>query len=167
MSRAQCTWLDRIPLPPPHSSPSLLHPLNGSTPWNPQHGVQFGRLADQSPIRGFEPNDPVEVSSVEVMTMLSLSRRASIGSSYNSGEDIATPASSEVDERQSMGMLASPLFTQKREASATPSRIYQLKLRRCNRTKESRAEIQKVYRMSYSERERKDILRHSRSSGFS
>ena len=48
--------------------------------------------------------------------MLLPSRRASIGSTYNSGEDIATPASSEMDERQCMGMLASPLFTQKRDA---------------------------------------------------
>ena len=45
-----------------------------------------------------------------------------------------------------MGMLASPLFTQKREASATPSKNYQPKLRRCNRTKESRAEIHEVCR---------------------
>ena len=57
--------------------------------------------------------------------MLLPSRQASLGSTYNSREDIATtPASSEVDERQNVGMLASPPFTQKREASAAPSRIY-------------------------------------------
>ena len=85
--------------------------------------------------------------------MLLPSRKASIGSTYNSGEDIATYASSEAGERQSMGMLASPLFTQKREASATPSRIYQPKLRRCTRTKESRAEIQKGYRSLFPREE--------------
>ena len=51
--------------------------------------------------------------------MLLPSRGASIGSTCNS----TTPVSSEVDERQNMGMLASPLFTQKREASAATSRI--------------------------------------------
>ena len=50
MSHAQCIWLDRIPVPPPHSTPSLLYPLNASILRNPQHGVPFGRLAEQSPI---------------------------------------------------------------------------------------------------------------------
>ena len=55
--------------------------------------------------------------------MLVPSRRAGIGSTYNSGEDIATtPASSEVDERPNMGMLASPALTQERNAA--PFRIY-------------------------------------------
>ena len=43
-------------------------------------------------------------------------RRAGIGSTYNSGEDIATtPASSEVYERPNMGLLASPVVTQERD----------------------------------------------------
>ena len=42
-------------------------------------------------------------------------RRASIGSTYNSGEDTATtPASSEVCERPNLGLLASLLLTQTR-----------------------------------------------------
>ena len=49
MSHAQCTWVDRIPLPPPHSTPFLLYLLNGSVSCNPQYGVQFGRLAEQRP----------------------------------------------------------------------------------------------------------------------
>ena len=44
------------------------------------------------------------------------SRKASVGSSYNSGEDVATTrASSEVDERPNLGVLASPLLTQERD----------------------------------------------------
>ena len=87
-------------------------------------GGQFGRFAEQSPLTDYEPNDPVDVSSTEGTPMLLPSRRASIGSTKKSSEDIATTlASSEVDERQSMGMLASPLFTRKRAASAAPSRI--------------------------------------------
>ena len=118
MSHGQCTWLDCIPLPPPHSTPSLLYPLNGSIPCNPPHGVQFGHLAEQSAIAGYDPNDPVEVSSTEATTMLLPSGTVSIGSTYNSGEDIATAlASSEVDERPNWRMLASPMFTQKEESS--------------------------------------------------
>ena len=49
--------------------------------------------------------------------------RASLGSTYNSGEDIVTtPGSSEVDDRPSLRMLASPLFTQKRaKGDKTPT----------------------------------------------
>ena len=50
MSHAQCTWLDRILLPPP----SLLYLLNGTIPCDPQHGVQFGRLPEQSSTAGYE-----------------------------------------------------------------------------------------------------------------
>ena len=55
----------------------------------------------------YVPNDSVEVGSTEVTTVLSPPRRASIGSTYNSGEDIATtPALSEVDGRPNLGLLA-------------------------------------------------------------
>ena len=60
VTHAQCTWLDRIPLPPQHSTPSLLYPLNGSIPCNPQHGVPFGRLAEQSPSEGDDKQSELE-----------------------------------------------------------------------------------------------------------
>ena len=120
MSHAQRTWLDHIPLPLPHSTPSVLHPLNGRIPCNPQHGVQCGRLAEPSTITIFEPNDPVEVGSTEVPPVLLPSRRASFGSAYNSGEDVTTtPVSSEVDERPYWGMLASPC-SHRRERQVQP-----------------------------------------------
>ena len=118
MSHAQRSWLDRISCPPPHSTPSLLYPPNRSIPCISPQGVPFGRLAEQSPVTGYEPNEPVEVGSTEVTTLLLPSRRASIGSTAT------TPASSEVDERPNLGMLASALSTQKRGASATAFRIY-------------------------------------------
>ena len=128
MSHAPCSRLDRIPFPPPHSTPSLLYPPNRSIiPCNPQQGVHFGRLAEQSLLTN---NDPVEVSSTEVSTVFLPQRKASMhwfDLQYNSGEDIATTlASSEVDERPNWGMLASPLLTRvtRRETSAAPSRIY-------------------------------------------
>ena len=70
------------------------------------------------------PSATVEVCSAKV-TVLLPSRRASFCSVYNSCEDVTTtPVSSEVDERKSMGMLASPVLMQKREASAALARKY-------------------------------------------
>ena len=116
MFHAQSSFLDRPPLPLPHGAPSPLFTSHGDIHCDPRLRGQSGRVAEQSLPAGFEPNDLVEVSSKEVSPVLSPSRRASVGSTDNSGED--------VDERQSMGMLASPLFAQKREASAAPSRNY-------------------------------------------
>ena len=97
MSHEQCTWLDRILLPLPHRTPSSLCPA---------HGVQFCRFAEQCTMTVYVPNDSVEVGSTEVTIVLSPPRRASIGSTYNSGEDIATtPALSEVDGRPDLGLL--------------------------------------------------------------
>ena len=56
---AQCTWLDRIPLPPLHSTPSLLCPLSGS--FLAIRNVEF-RLAvwsNRTQLHVFELNDPV------------------------------------------------------------------------------------------------------------
>ena len=49
-----------------HGLASLLHPLSGSIPCILQQGVPFGRLAEQSPVAGYEPNHPVQVGSTEV-----------------------------------------------------------------------------------------------------
>ena len=87
MSHAQCTWLDRILLPLQHRTPSSLCPAQRSIRHDPQHGVQFGRFAEQCSMTVYEPNDSVEESSTEVTTVLSPPRRASIGSIYNPGED--------------------------------------------------------------------------------
>ena len=106
-----------------HSTLSLLDLPNRTNPCVPPQGLVFGRFAEQSPLTGYEPNAPVEVNSTKVMTILLHPRKASIGSTYNSGED-TTPAASEVDERSNLGKLASPLSTQEREASAIPFRIY-------------------------------------------
>ena len=66
---------------------------------------------------GYGPNATVEISSADITPILLPSRRASFCSVYNSGEDVTmTTASSEVDERQSIGRLASLLPMQKREA---------------------------------------------------
>ena len=116
MSHAQCSWLDRMILPLPHSTPSLLFHLNRSISCIPQQGVPFGRLAEHSPIAGYEPNGLVEVGSTEATTTLSLSRGASVGSNCNSGEDTATTlASSEVEERPYLEMLAAPQITREKE----------------------------------------------------
>ena len=77
----------------------------------------------RSPLAGYEPNAPVEVT--EVMMTLLPSRNASIGSTYNSSEDIVTTLDvSDVDQRSDFGILASLQLTQERPTSATPFRIY-------------------------------------------
>ena len=87
--------------------------LSDEKPNDPRTEGRSGRLALQSPLTGYEPNATVEVSSAEVTPVLLPSRRASFCSVKNSGQDVTTtPVSSEVDERQSMGMLASPLLMQ-------------------------------------------------------
>ena len=101
------TMLDPAPLSSGLSIPtssSLLFNTNRKNPCAPQSGVLLGRFAEQFPLTGYEPNALVEVSSTEVTTTLLPSRKASIGSTYNTGEDIATtPAVSEVDERSDLG----------------------------------------------------------------
>ena len=92
------------------TSSSLLFPPSQSSPCATPQGLLFGRVA------GHEPNAPVEASSPEVATTLLPSRKTSIVSTNNSGEDIATtPAVSEVDERTDLGKLASPLLTRDRD----------------------------------------------------
>ena len=88
------------------------------------HG-QKDSLVDWLPLTGYEPNATVEVSSAEVAPILPPSRRASFCSVYNSGEDVITTLVSSKSMRdKTWEMLASPLLTQKREASALPAIIY-------------------------------------------
>ena len=142
------------------TSSSLLYPPNRTNPRAPQPGFLFGRFTEQSPLTGCEPNAPVEVSSTEVTTTLLHSRKASIGSTYNSGEDIVTTlAVSQVDERSDLGMLASPLLTHERDRRDSFQNL-SLKWRkfcgafvpvrrdpwRCAQTKENHVETQMLCR---------------------
>ena len=108
--------------------------------------------------------------------MLLPSRRASVGSTCYSGEVIAiTPASSEVDERPNLGMLASPLLTPKREASAAHSGFITLTKKilhvptstgdpwRCTHTRESQVEIQ-MFSRSLIQRKRESLLSIEKSA---
>ena len=129
MSHAQALWSDFPPFPLPQQVPSLQNPSHSvEHPCAPRTGGRSGRLAEQSPPTGYEPNVTVEVISAEVTPVLLSSRRASFCSAFDSGEDVTTtPVSSEVDERQSMDMLAPPLLVQKSAASAVPARFYHCK----------------------------------------
>ena len=62
-----------------HSS-SLLFPSHWPTTSTPQTGLLFGRFAALSPLTGYEPDTPVDVSSTERTTMLLPSGKATIGS---------------------------------------------------------------------------------------
>ena len=97
------------------TSSSLLYPSNTRTPVHRNQDSCFAVLPNRA-LTGYEPNAPVEVNSTEVTTTLLPPRKASIGSTYSSGEDIVSfLAVSEVDERSDLGMLASPLSTQERD----------------------------------------------------
>ena len=145
------------------TSSSLLYPCA------PQSGLLFGRFAEKSPLTGYEPNAPVEVSSTEVITLLP-SSKASICSTCDSGDDIITaPAVSEVDERSDLGMLASPLSTLERQVRPHSEFITRTEnvLRHVHhtfvpvrgipwrraQTRENRIGTQNVEREPYSERE--------------
>ena len=70
-----------------------------STPWRTVWSLGCTKIR----LLVYEPNVTVEASSAEVAPMLSPSRRASFGSTYNSREDVATTlVSSEVDKRQKL-----------------------------------------------------------------
>ena len=124
-SHKSCLIRTRRGLIPRHV-PSLRYPSHSDEqPLDPRTAGRSGRLVIQSPRTGYEPNTTVEISSTEVTLVHLPSKRTSFCSVFNSGEDATTtPVSGEVDERQSTGMLDSPLLMQKREASAVPVRIY-------------------------------------------
>ena len=106
---------------PRFAAPFLVHPHipplflqshgDNPMPTNPRAAGLFGCLAKKSPLTGYEHSAIVETSSTEVTPIHHASRRTSFCSAYNSGED-ATPAPVflKVDERQSIGRLASPLL---------------------------------------------------------
>ena len=124
--QSHSSWSDLQPCLLPQHIPSLLYPSHrDEQPLDPRTARRPGRFAIQSPLTSCEPNVIVEINSTEVTRSHHPSRRTSFCSVYNSGEDATTtPVSSEVDERQSMGMLASPLLMQKRGAGAAAARIY-------------------------------------------
>ena len=103
MSHPQSLWSDVPYFPHPQHSPSA------ELPHDPRAEGQSGRLAEQSPLTGYEPNATVEVSSAKVTPVLPPSRRASFCTVYDSGEDVITTlVSSEVDERQNMVNVGFP-----------------------------------------------------------
>ena len=68
------------------TAPSLLFPSASSTPAAPQGGWLFGRLAERSPLTGYEPKTTIEVSTEHTPINL-LSRKGSFDSDL---DDLAT-----------------------------------------------------------------------------
>ena len=97
-----------------------------TTKYHPVHRQQDCLVVwPYSPLSGCEPKAIAEISSTNVTPIHHPSGRTSFCSVNNSGEDATfAPMSSEMEERQSIGRLASPLPMQEREASAIPARIY-------------------------------------------
>ena len=84
----------------------------------PQVGLLFGRLAEQSPLTGYEPKSLIEVSSEHTSNNFP-SRKNSFNLEIDA--TIATTvAASEITDAIEGRQLTSPLFSQEREVSANP-----------------------------------------------
>ena len=82
-----------------------------------QGGSCIGRLAEQSPLTGYEPKSLIDVSREHTPIILP-SRRGSLDTNV---DDLATTLdASEVCDTTDVGRLTSPLFSQEREVSAIP-----------------------------------------------
>ena len=88
---------------------------SGTTCADPQSGSLFGRVAEQSPITGYEPKDLIEISSEYTPTYFP-SRNNSFTTDT---DDVPNVVVSDITETIEAGQLISPLFTQEREVSAT------------------------------------------------
>ena len=147
---------------------------NAEQPHDPLAEGQSRRLAEQSPLAGYEPNATVEVSSAEVTPVLPPSRRASFCTVYNSGEDVTTTlVSSEVDEKQNMenvGFTAAhaeerskctslqQVSTQKEKVLCLAFLTFkpQGDLLRCTHTNGNRAETQETHGDTFRKRKNTD-----------
>ena len=102
---------------PPPSTPTSL-PLTGirRPPCaTPHRGIQFGRLAESTPLTFYEPKTCIDVSS-EHTPINYPSRRNSFDTYYN---DLATTvAASEPPDMKEVGQSTSPLLFQDREVSS-------------------------------------------------
>ena len=84
---------------------------------DPGCGSLFGRVAEQSPLTGYEPKSLIEVSS-EHTPINFPSRENSFNTDFN--DLTTTVAASEIAETTEAEQLTSPLFSQQREISANP-----------------------------------------------
>ena len=132
----------------------LLTVMNSNSVHAQQDGLVL--LAIQSPLAGYEPTTTVEINIAKVTSVHLPSRRASLCSVFKSGEDATTTlVSSEVDEKQSMGMLASPLLMQKRGASAALARIYVLGVKLISHSKRGETCRDKLIQTEIEQRPKK------------
>ena len=86
--------------------------------------VSFGPLAETHSPTGYEPKKLTEEDN-SILVKPMFFHRPSMTSTSDSAECIATLATeSDLDDKQILNMLASPLYLQEREASADRSRVY-------------------------------------------
>ena len=98
------------------TDPSLLYHSTSSTAATRQGGLFFGRLAEQSPLIGYEPKTLIEVSSEHTPINLHL-RKSSLDTDLN---DLATTVdASEIIDTTGVTQLTSPLFSQEREVNGS------------------------------------------------
>ena len=90
---------------------------------DPRHGATFGQLAESNTLTGYEPNDLTEMNNTGGTPIFF--HRPSVTSTYDSAESTTTPPlKSDLDDEQIRNMLASPLYSQEREAGADRPQVY-------------------------------------------
>ena len=111
---------DRFPsfcsTPPPTQSSLLNTGMSMNRCATPSGSLFFGRVAEQSLLTGYETKSLIEVSSEH--TPINFPSRKG---SFNSNDLTTTVAASGVTDTIEVGQLTSPLFSQEREVSASPS----------------------------------------------
>ena len=107
----------------PNPTPSLFLSHGDDHCDDPQHVATFGPLAEPQLPTAYEPKDLTEEDTSMLVKPMCF-HRPSMTSTFDSAESIATsPAESDLDDEHLRDMLASPLYLQKREASADRSRV--------------------------------------------
>ena len=113
-----------FPFPVSVGAHSLLDPPHEVPLCGRRQRDRFGRLAESSAATGYEPNDFIEEDTSEVAPTI-FQVVSACASTQNSRQDGAvTPVEPEINDAQIIGMLASPLFSKEREASADPPGNY-------------------------------------------
>ena len=108
----------------PSTRLSLTSTSHGDLSCADPSNVSFGPLAETHSPTGYEPNDLTEEDNSVLVKPLFF-HRPSMTSTCDSAESIATiPPESDLDDEQVRNTPVSPLYLQKREASADRSRVY-------------------------------------------
>ena len=111
----------------PSTRPPLTLSSHGDYACADPSNSSFGPVMDSTSPSGYEFQNLIEDSSMDIKPMFffHIFHKPNMTSTYDTSESISTPPpKSDVDDDQIRNMLASPLYSQEREASADRSLVY-------------------------------------------